>query len=848
MKKIVIFLFLSFCLAISSGAKPRAQQEILSIAKSYFSQQGKIISMKSSPVEPKIVATSSSLHLVNNKLLSQISEYFYIYEETNRGFIIISADDRIKPILGYSDRGSFDLNNIPDNMREWLGTYVQEIESIFSTSASSPLGHGSYTIQRTSFPPSVVPLLGTIQWNQSAPYNNLCPAYQNTKTVTGCVATAMAQIMKYYNYPEVGKYSKNYTTESTKIDCYADFTSENYQWNKMLAAYGSVYTVENANAVATLMYHCGVAVSMDYNISANGGSSASATSIPSAFINYFLYDSNLQLYKRDYYAYSDWMSLIKKEISESRPILYTGQSTNAGHAFVLDGYDTQDLVHINWGWGGSCNGYFEISALDPDTPGIGGGDSGYNSGQYMVIGIQKPNVNSKYVSQFGLGVPVTVSSNSIARSGSFTFIAKSIYNMGTTFSGSVGLVLFKDGQFVSTVGTPQTIENLKILYGPTGGYSFMGVKIPTGIAPGSYQLYIASKDKRETDWSPARIESGKRNYYNVYITDSGIIFSDPDFSSNLNVKSVLLTNKLYSNKTGNYSMKVKNGSKEFNSSIGLLLQSVINPDDKTLLASTIAYVGANEEKEISLKGKVAVVSGEYKILPVYSFDQETWTDLTYSENKTTTVFAEPTGIIDLSLSVPISFEKSTIELGDPLILTAKIKNKGTVYDNDLAVAIFEVNGSSSSVDVLKKTVFIDTDEEQTVVFSAVPNVSKGNYQISLRYFANNSFGNIPSPKEYGAGNFTVVDKPTGIFSQIDEMMFSLYPVPAKDVICIHGKDDIMQIDLFNSSGILIKQIFRNEVNGKEYILPLLGLQAGLYIVRIQTANGMFSRKFTKINE
>lgn len=847
MKKILFFFFLFFCLAISGGAKPRAQQEILFIAKKYFSQQSEKISIKNLPTEPKVVATSSSLHLVNSKLLSQITECFYIYEEANKGFVIISADDRIKPILGYSDSGAFDLNNIPVNMREWLGSYVHEIESIFSTSGSS-LEQGSYSSQRTSFPQSVVPLLGTIKWNQGIPYNNLCPTYQNTKTVTGCVATAMAQIMKYYNYPETGKYSKNYTSESAKIDCYADFASENYQWNKMLVEYGSAYKAENANAVATLMYHCGVAVSMDYNVSSNGGSSASVTSIPSAFINYFLYDSNLQLYKRDYYAYADWMSLIKKEISENRPILYTGQSSNAGHAFVLDGYDTQDLVHINWGWGGSCNGYFEISALDPDTPGIGGGNSGYNSGQFMVIGIQKPNTNSKYVSQFGLGEPVTVSSSSIARNGSFTFSSKSVYNMGTTFSGSVGLVLFKDGQFVSTLGTPQTIDNLKILYGPTGGYSFMGVKIPTGIASGTYQLYIASKDKREMDWSPARIESGKRNYYNVYITDSEIIFSDPDFSSNLNVSSVLLENKLYSNKTGYYSLKVKNGSKEFNSSIGLLLQSVINPDDKTLIASTLVYVGANEEKEISLKGKVAVVSGEYKLIPVYSFDNQTWADLIYSENKTATVLAEPTGTVDISLSVPISFEKSTIELGDPLVLTAKIKNNGTVYDNDLAVAVFEVNGSSSSVDVFKKTIFIDTDEEQTVVFSAIPNVSRGNYQISLRYFANNSFGNIPSPKEYAAGYFTVVDKPTGLLNPIDEKKLSLYPLPAKDVIFIHGEDGIVQISLFNSSGVLIKQISINKTSEKDYTLPLFGLKSGLYIVRIQTVNDIFTKKFTKIDQ
>ncbi len=443
----------------------------------------------------------TSASKVSNALATiKATNYFYVFNVSNTdGFVIVSADDNTAPILGYSDEIDFNPNNIPTNTQKWLESYKNEIRYIVENNIGqtaelkkdwSELISGSTSNNSLGKKGAVSPLVQT-KWNQSPYYNDLCP-YDNTandRTVTGCVATAMAQIMKFWNYPATGNgfHSYNHDKYGTLS---ANFASTTYDWTSMP---NNVYNTNNA--VATLMYHCGVSVDMNYDVAANGGSGAYVISSGSpitncseyALKNYFGYKASLKGVKRSDYSESQWIALLKIELDAGRPILHDGHGTHGGHCFVADGYDNNNYFHFNWGWAGSSDGYFNVNALNPGSLGTGGGTGGFNSSQEVVIGIEPPSG----VQTFNLDITVDVNaSSSIINYGAPFSITTNIKNKGTnTFNGDYCAAVFdQSGKFVSYVdsivgtslpGGYSYTNNL--VFSSAGNYSFI---------PGSYNVYI----------------------------------------------------------------------------------------------------------------------------------------------------------------------------------------------------------------------------------------------------------------------------------------------------------------------------------------------------------------------
>ncbi len=306
---------------------------------------------------------------------------------TESSFVLMAADDCVQPILGYSLTGRFDFENMPDNKRAWIQGYSNEIQYAVDNQlrASSEvtqqwrdLVEGNPNAGRAIT--AVAPLIQT-QWDQGDPYNLLCPG----GSVTGCVATAMAQIMKYWNYPEHGIGSHSYT-HPTYGELSADFQSTTYDWNNMINSYYGSSTYAQKMAVATLMYHCGVSVNMNYSPT---GSGAGNTIVAEALKNYFNYSSDVVYRYRSEYSDNDWIVMLKNDLNLSRPIWYNGSGSGGGHAFVFDGYNSNNYFHVNWGWGGYCDEYYVVNNLNPGPGGIGSGDNGiYNDNQGAVFGIR----------------------------------------------------------------------------------------------------------------------------------------------------------------------------------------------------------------------------------------------------------------------------------------------------------------------------------------------------------------------------------------------------------------------------------------------------------------------------
>lgn len=279
-------------------------------------------------------------------------------------------------------------------MAAFLNNYRATIEAMKQGNASAIKNIAEAKALRannTRATTAVSPLLGDIKWNQSEPYNNMCPKYAGTNlSATGCVATAMAQVMMYWKYPKELKADINeYKTYTHKLQVAGELKGQKYDWDNMLPTYtNNNYTQTQADAVAKLMLHCGKAVEMDY------GEESGAIVTPGRLAKYFGYDSDLMLnLMRTCFTLAEWTAIIDKELQAKRPILYSGRTTNGGHQFVCDGSDGNGLYHINWGWGGYQDGYFDITILNPGQGGIGAGNvtDGYNRNCDMIIGIQPDN-------------------------------------------------------------------------------------------------------------------------------------------------------------------------------------------------------------------------------------------------------------------------------------------------------------------------------------------------------------------------------------------------------------------------------------------------------------------------
>lgn len=270
----------------------------------------------------------------------------------NKGFTITSHDADGKPFLiGYSDTGQFDMDNIPPNVSWWLSQYCD-----IDNTPNCQLSVINYQLSQGS--PVVGPLL-TTTWNQEAPYNTLCPTWFGEPTMAGCVPTAVAQILNYYRWPVVPRDSITYYCHELLRDISADFSQSRYDYDKMPSALTDSSTEEQIHQVAKLMYDCGVALQAEFWTTNTG---AKTNNVEPALVKYFRYEDDIHSMLRQNDTI-EWDATIRHELDEGRPVYYAGTGNSGSHAFVCDGYDTNGLFHFNFGWGGKYDGYYRTGAI-----------------------------------------------------------------------------------------------------------------------------------------------------------------------------------------------------------------------------------------------------------------------------------------------------------------------------------------------------------------------------------------------------------------------------------------------------------------------------------------------------
>lgn len=504
MKKALLFLAVAM-LTLTAAAKPVDQATAMSVASNFMRHQG--VSAQLTDVTAQTPYTQ-----------------FYIFTAERGGFVLVSGDDCVVPILGFSASSVFDAVHIPVNVAGMLEQYDEEIsywtrqEGLLANPDWQPLLLGS--LPEPVNPTAVSPLCSTT-WGQDPLYNNLCPydASLGERAVTGCVATATAQVMKKWNHPTTGYGSHSYYEDDFGT-LSANFGSTTYQWSNMPNALTSASSTTQINAVATLMYHIGIADEMDYAVASSGANNYNyfgyvddATS-ESSLQYYFKYRSDMAAVARVDYSNTAYINLLKADLDAGRPILYSGRDNDGGHSFVLDGYNNSNQFHVNWGWNGYYNGYFAIGALNPDGGGTGANAGTYNLQNVALIRIQP---NTSWSTSGTTTVTATATGGtgcSVTGTGSYSFgdtiHLQAVAATGYHFTGWSDGSKFNPRECIANGGSLSFTAQFEALGGDTvtycpgnryltslganSGTSYWGIRLPAASVAGDtltkVQLYV----------------------------------------------------------------------------------------------------------------------------------------------------------------------------------------------------------------------------------------------------------------------------------------------------------------------------------------------------------------------
>lgn len=495
MKRFVSFLMLAGVMLWASAA-PVDPSRAHQLALTFWNQSGCAVRSGNASTDFREVASQAGFHNL------------YIFANAaGSGFVVMSADDIAHPVLAYSEKGNFDAASLPANVAGWLRGYDRTIgDAVLHQAESSEevaaewaaLAEGGIPAPKSTT--AVSPLLST-SWDQGTPYNAMCPGSGYNRAPTGCVATAIAQVMKFWSYPSKGMGSHSYTSSYYSQTLSANFGSTTYNWDNM------PNSVNYSNAsVATLMFHCGVATEMNYTPSGSGAQMLNYFGYENdygaetALKKFFGYSSALHGEQKDSYTDSEWIAMLKADLNAGRPIAYSGFDTdNSGHAFVCDGYNNNNQFHFNWGWSGAYDGYFTVNALTPGSGGWGGGSGNYSYMQCALFGVEPPQLRATSHS----------SSNMTASNGGYivehgnplTFTIN--IKAASSFNGNLRLVIMKPNAttLVQSIGDPVSAS--------LSANQAVSKTFTTGCVtaiPGNYLLTLQYQPSGSSDWLTVGID------------------------------------------------------------------------------------------------------------------------------------------------------------------------------------------------------------------------------------------------------------------------------------------------------------------------------------------------------
>lgn len=688
---------------------------------------------------------------------------YYIYNHPKGGYVIVAGDDRMGAILAYSTEGAILPDEAPEGLTGLLAQYATAYRALPESTAESS------SVHFTDLPtPEVEPLLGSISWGQDAPFNLLTPTYTSAgKTVnyyTGCVACAATQIMRHYQWPMQGTGSKTYTDPKSGKTITADFAGTCYDWSLMPKEVPAVPTADQQQAYSTLAAQMGVALEMQYEAS---GSGTYDMLVPYALRTYFGYDNGVRSHNRSYYPTGQWMQLIKDELQAGRPVFYGGTSDagTGGHAFVIDGYDSEGLVHVNWGWYGRSNGYFMINHLDPSSLGEGGGAGGYNLNQDMVTGIQPAQSGSQRSHSVYGATRLSVD----GPFGETLNVMTYLENIDLEpFSGIIDVLLLdKDDNVAATLGSsPVSVPGFDKGFAGTLLFNPKNISASVnGLPDGKYTVRLAYKTGATDTPVLLRHPKGLPAYAEAVISRGALSITGKHIPAPdcVLLEPIAADGDLYAGGNSMVTINVENRSSDFViSDITLRLSSVDNPQLQfdTTVSQTI-YDQSAERVSLLMPVDAAVPAGQYTLTALvknsngeYPFDN-TLTGATVVE-----VLPPAAGPVVRSASQMVwrsnnaDAPENYIEQGETFYGVITLRNaaaSGTA--SVLARFVNQATGESSPF--VQATVNFTESHTQTVTFGRYLPFDPGTYTVELYQVEPGTFAETPVTGSYQPATVTV---------------------------------------------------------------------------------------------
>ncbi|MBO7609936.1 MAG: C10 family peptidase [Muribaculaceae bacterium] len=714
-------------------ARTISESEARNMAKSFMLQKQIITSSQ------EISLVRSAAHNGSTYNAPSAPQLLYIFnaDNSNGGFVIVSGDDRAMPVLGYCDHGSYNPADLPPAMQYWIEYLQSEILSLEGTEEDGSTIDNNIIMGARA---SIAPMLKS-QWNQNEPFNLKLPKVNNGNTAaTGCVATAMAQVMYYYKWPNSTSTTiPSYTSETQSIYM-PSLATTTFSWSSMKDFYMRQETGTAADAVAKLMLYCAQALEMDFK---NSSSSASTADAGDALVKYFRYSPTTRYLNRRNYNTTTWESYIYNELAAKRPVMYRGQTlAGGGHSFICDGYDSStNMFHFNWGWSGASDGYYLLTALKPKYQGIGSsnGTEGYIGGQAVVIGIAPNNVAAPSTSNSMTISSISLNSTSYSRSSAsqdFTgikFKARLNNNTGITQSFYSRWVLYKNGQFVKYLGGSTYQCSYTDLQNTWGGEREYNLTIDSSIGNGTYILYPVSQIKGNNDWT---LCSG----INVHYIEA-------------TVTSTKLTLKCYGiGGTIHYSANNINFGGNMN--VGKLMPITANLNNSGTTMNDLIYMHVNGDS--ATMALATIEPGKSGDL-IFNYLPDTYgsKNVSFSVNKdgsnpfaTRSIYVKQMPEANLSISYTIDNSGTEngerIVKGNTLTINTKLTNNlSNAYYEDIVLRLLHVNKSSGGSyygvfvdDFTAQNVSIFGNSSKNISHSFKNLVVGDKYWVRIVYYSN----------------------------------------------------------------------------------------------------------------
>lgn len=772
----------------------------------------------------------SRQHKAQSKNADGNDAAYYVFSGANdKGFVIVAGDDRLPSIIGYSDTGRFDTANMPEACSAWLdaiAVWGEECSMLIEEKSEKAIAYPTKPVE---------PLL-TTKWDQENPYNTLTPVIGGKQSLTGCVATATAQIMNYYHYPERSTGSVSYNDNGVQRTMNFD-DQPAFDWSNMLSTYTSASPEANRTAVARLMQCVGYGVQMTYG---SDVSVAHHRNAGEALYKYFGYDSNIHRYERNKMSDAEWINIITDELYAGRPVLYDGKgaSGNVGHTFVCDGYDGNGMFHFNWGWSGNCDGYFNLSALTPKKQGAGGTASSYTFNQAIECHIQPA----------GAGVSTPQTSHLLWIYDLFIYVGSTTYKASiheeikASKDADTGFFFYcmanghKDfnGEVCSAIITDKgiqpiesTIQSVQIT---AGGYKGIYINVPAReIGSGTFHIGTFYRTQTDGEWQQISANLYEPSESNVTIDDTYITYKRLLPYTHLSETGIGgIGSKIYTENDYTITLNALNdGSTSFAGCIGI--QITPNPTLQTqhqTLNTTNVFIAAGEtcEMEYALSTR-GMTAGEYTITPVYTTASTATQDniVAMGEPRTITLIANP----GIGVTQPAG-GYYIIERPKPGIDITLQKTLAGEWQGSVAAKV-TLNGEDTGVTLSADNLSLSGMTASygcTVKGSMSTLASSTVYDIT--FYLDHADGMV-----IGTGKLILTGTEDSI-NNIESANGKASVTLSGDMLRVSSGEHITSIGITDMQGRVLRNV---TVNGYAIDIPVSNLPKGIYIIGVNTVTG-----------